>query len=212
MHRTATALRLTLVALTAAVAAACAHVVVDVAGDYLLARDAYDGIAHHSRGILLAAVGGCALVLLARVLFDALDRHAVSTNSLLTLLRATIGSPVRFAVETATVTVALLAGMEYFDCASLGVRVDDFGDLFGGSIVLGVTSALACGAIVGAVVHLLLRRLAAYEPALAELLYSLLSVQRRIAPLAYALAFARVVPAPRRLLHSTRGRKRGPPR
>ena len=211
MRRTAAALRLTLVALTGALAAACAHQLVDIAGDYLLARDAYDGIAHHSRGMLLSAVGGCALLFLTRVLFDALHRHSTSRTSLLTQLRAALGSPVRFAGETAIATIVLLAGMEYFDCALLGARIDALGDLFGGSIPLGLTAAIACGALAGTIAHRLSRLLSECEPLISGLVLALFSSHRDGTPDAPAIVRTQSAPIPRRVLLVTRGRKRGPP-
>ncbi|MBV8490510.1 MAG: hypothetical protein JO199_08275 [Candidatus Eremiobacteraeota bacterium] len=211
MRRTVLALRLTLVALVAAVAAACAHVVIDVAGDYLLVRDAYDGIAHQSRGLLLGIAGVCALVLLARALFDALDRRCVSTSSLLASIREAIGAPWRFAAETAALTIVLLGAMEYFDCAALGIRVEDVGELFGGSLLLGLTSAIACGVLTGWLAQRFLLKLSEYEPELVELVRALLRLDVRIAPMQVARRTALAAPISRGAFLGSRGRKRGPP-
>ena len=212
MGSTQTAFRISLVAMAAGVAAALAHVVIDVAGDYLLARDAYDGMAHQSRGLLLAFVGIGASMLLARVLFDALDRRCSSAPSLLRNVRQAIGRPWRFAAETVVLTVVLLAAMECLDCALRGVRIHDVADVFGGSLALGLSAAVFCGALAGAALHRLLRLVADHEPAIAGIVGAVLRTYLAAAqPVSSHRRAAAARPIERGLLLARRHRKRGPP-
>jgi hypothetical protein len=212
MRSTQRALRLCLVAVAGALAAAAAHVVIDVAGDYLLARDAYDGIAHHSRALLLALVGVAILFAAVRAIFDILDRRCSSTASTLVAVRDALGDPLRFALASAAVAIVALVGMESFDC-SLSGRVDDIGDLFGGSIALGVGTAFIAGTLLGWLVHRFVRLLAHYEMPIAAFIVSAFTLDP-VAALP-ALSQRRVVAATTlalALLRSLQGRKRGPPR
>lgn len=205
------ALRACFVAIAGALAAAIAHVVIDVAGDYVLVRDAYDGIAHHSRTLLVAAVGVAMIVVVVRTIFDALDRRGASTISLLTLLRGALVRPFHFAVASTGVALGSLVAMESFDCALAG-HIDDIDDLFGGSLLLGIVTVLATGMLCGWLVHRLLRWIAAYE---APIVAFILAVLRPGGASAAALApqyAAHIAPdLNRALLRSQRRHKRGPP-
>jgi hypothetical protein len=212
MRSTTAALRIALIAMAGAVGAALAHLVIDVAGDYLLARDAYDGMAHHSRAVLLVTVGTLALLSLARVFFDMLDRRCASATSLRRQVRTALGKPHRFAAETAAVAIVVLAAMECFDCVTLGVRIDDIADVFGGSLALGLTTAIACGSLMGLLVHRVLRLLAEYEPIIAEMVLAVLRAEfPRLSRGAIPRRTDAATPIERRLLLARRGRKRGPP-
>lgn len=194
-------------------AAAVAHVVIDVAGDYVLAADAYDGIAHHSRVLAIAAAGVLVLAFAAKLLFDALGRRCAGALPLLRLVRQQLGSPARFVTLSVVCTVAILVAMEWFDCALLGVRIDDVSDLFGGSILLGMSAAVACGAFVGFVIHRALRFLVASEPAIVHFVQTVFAALAPACRLSRAVSrsrFSRVY-AERGLLLSRRSRKRGPP-
>ena len=212
MRSTQLALRVCLVAVAGALAAACAHVAIDVAGDYLLARDAYDGIAHHSRAMLLALVGLAVLVVAVRAICDMLDRRCGSTRSTLAAVRDAVGNPIGFTLSAAGVAVVALIGMESFDCSLTG-RVDDVGDLFGGSVALGVSSAVAFGAFFGWLTQRCVRLIAKYEAPIAAFIAAVFKLVLGASP---------VRPAQRRtwiprtlayaLVLSRQGRKRGPPR
>ena len=127
--------------------AAFAHVVIDVAGDYILVRDAYDGMAHHSRALLLAVVGLAVLAGAVRSIFELLDRRCASTTSVLAAVRDALGNPVHFALASAAFAIVALVGMESFDCWLSGRPVDDVGDLFGGSVTLGAGTAAIAGRV-----------------------------------------------------------------
>jgi hypothetical protein len=212
MRSTQRALRLCLVAVAGALAAAAAHVIVDVAGDYLLVRDAYDGIAHHSRALLLAVVGVAILIAAVRAIFDMLDRRCSSTTSLLAAVRDALGDPVRFALASAVVATVALVGMESFDC-SLSGRIDDVGDLFGGSVALGAGTAIIAGVLTGWLIHRFVRLIARYEVSIAAFIVAAFNLGLTTASLPLSrrrLGASRTIG--RALLLSRQGRKRGPPR
>jgi len=212
MRSTQFALRVCLVAVAAALAAAAAHVVVDVAGDYLLARDSYDGIAHHSRALLLALVGLALLVAAVRSICDLLDRRCGSTTSTFAAVRSALGNPVTFAIASAICAVVALAAMEWFDC-SFGGRIDDIGDLFGGSIALGGGTAVLFGAVAGWLTHRCVRLIAKYEAPIAAFIFAVLNVVFPVAllgPSRQRVVVSRT--AAYALVLTRQGRKRGPPR
>jgi hypothetical protein len=201
-----------LVAVAGAIAAACAHVAIDVAGDYVLPRDAYDGIAHHSRAMLLALVGLAVLVVAVRAICDILDRRCGSTRSTLAAVRNAVGNPIGFTLAAAAVAVVTLVGMESFDCSLTG-RVDDVGDLFGGSVALGASSAVAFGALFGWLTHRCVRLIAKYEAPIAAFIVAVFRLVRGTSAMRPA---SRRTRTPRTLAYalvlSRQGRKRGPPR
>lgn len=211
MRSTQMALRFCFAAVAGALAASIAHVVIDVAGDYLLARDSYDGIVHHSRALLPALAALVLVVVAIRIVCDAIDRRCSSTTSMLAAVREALGHPAAFVFASAALAVAVLAAMEYFDCL---LASDAFGldDLFGGSIFLGAGTALALGAVSGWITYRCVRLAAQYEAPIAAFIVSILKLalqtpvapplQRGIAPAGvahYALVLAR------------QGRRRGPP-
>jgi hypothetical protein len=212
MRSTQLALRFCLIAVAGALAAAAAHVVIDIAGDYLLARDSYDGMEHHSRALLLALVGVAILLAAIRTIFEILDRRCGSATSVLTAVRSSLGHPGRFAAESAGVAVLALVAMETFDCALSG-RKAGLTDLFGGSLLLGGSTIVVAGAISGWFVHRLVAFIAKHEsPITAFVLavFRLLDLTVAAVPLTKNRSRA-LRSVGRALLLSRQGRKRGPP-
>ena len=211
MPSAARVLRVCFIAVAGALAATVAHVLIDVAGDYLLARDAYDGIAHHSRTVLLAAVGIAVLVAAIRTIFDALDRRYGSRISLLALVRSTLGRPWPFVGACVAFATVLLMAMEAFDCSLIG-HVEDLNDLFGGSLLLGLATVAATGLLCGWGVRRVVGWIARYEAPIAALILAVLNLGLPTAP---AETARRRSGEPRRadraLLLSRRRHKRGPP-
>jgi uncharacterized membrane protein len=211
MRSTQRALRLCLVAVAGALAAAAAHVIIDVAGDYVLVRDAYDGLAHHSRALLLAIVGVAVLIGAVRAVFEVLDRRCSSTTRLLAAVRDALGDPVRFALASAAVATIALVGMESFDCSLTG-RIDDVGDLFGGSVALGASTAIAAGALFGWLLHRFVRLIAHYETPIVAFIAAAFNLGTFAMPLPLRHARFDALRAPDCAVLLTRqGRKRGPP-
>jgi len=212
MRSAQAAFRASLVALAAAIAALLAHVTIDIAGDFLLAHDTYDGIDHESRAVFVVAIAALAIAVTARVLFDVLDRRCGSTKSLLRVVRTKLGSPAPFVLQTAGLAILTLAGMELLDCVTTATPVDDVADLFGGSLALGLSATIASGAAIGWIVHRLVRLIADHEPAIAVLVFRLVRATPGVSVEATAIIRAHAPRAiVRSLLLARRGSKRGPP-
>ncbi|MBV8372712.1 MAG: hypothetical protein JOY69_05585 [Candidatus Eremiobacteraeota bacterium] len=192
-------------------AATVAHIAIDVAGDYLLVRDAYDGVAHHSRTLLLAIVGIGVLAAAVRAIFEALDRRCPSKTSLLAAIRSALGNPVSFAVASAAVATVVLIGMEAFD-SSLTGQLADLEDLFGGSVALGAGTAVVVGALFGWLVHRIVGAIARFEAPIVAFIVAAFNLRIVSAPRAVAYRrFGEPIAVGRALRLSRQGRKRGPP-
>jgi hypothetical protein len=200
--------------LTALVAAAAAHSLIDIIGDYALPHDSYDGMAHHARTlafviVLIFAIGG-----VLRLLWSAIDDGHASTCSFRALIKPVPALPVwRFAAAVTVVALLTVIAMESADALLDGVRIDDFADVFGGSIPLGLAVTLTISVCIGAAVSLLLRSLAAAHRAIVEIVCALLvgarlrhGSQRAVRSALLLGSFA----APSSVL-STRAAKRAPP-
>lgn len=158
------------VALCAALGAALlAHVAIDAAGDYLLPHDSYDDVAHGSRGL----VGGTLLALLLATSAVAsravLRRARGSERALCTALQALRPrNAVLFAGTVVALALPFLIGMEGLDVISAGGRIDDVGDLLGGSPILGLALAGLCAVACAWITRVTLGRLAAFGRAVAR--------------------------------------------
>jgi hypothetical protein len=205
-------LRISLVGLAAMSAALIAHVVIDIVGDYVLAHDAYDDVAHGSRVVFVTAVLALALAIGSRLVFDLLDRRCDSRASLLRLVRNSLGRVVPFIAQSAAVCVVVLAGMEFFDCLSAHAVPAGINELFGGSYMLGLSAACAAAALTGWLVHRVVRFTSEREPEIVALIRFLQM------PALFACDDVHVgkrvcgpISIRRALLLSSRGTKRGPP-
>jgi hypothetical protein len=199
--------------LTALVAAAAAHSLIDIIGDYALPHDSYDGIAHHARTlafvvVMIFAVGGA-----LRLLWSAIDAGHASTGAFRALVKPLLALPAwRFAVATTLVAVVSVIAMESADLLLDGIRIDDFADVFGGSLALGTAVTFTISVCIGTAVSHLFRALAAGHSTIVEIVCALCVRTRRpgsgrAATIALSLeSFA----APSSVL-STRAAKRAPP-
>jgi hypothetical protein len=209
---TLTTLRVLLVALAAMSAAVLAHVTIDIVGDYVLARDAYDGITHSSRVVLVVGLAVLLLAAGSRLLFDLLDRRCVSRASLLQLVRDSLGGPLPFIAQSVAVCVVALAAMELFDCYAAHAAPVSLVALFGGSYLLGLGAACVTGVLTGWLTHRVVTIISEREPEIVALLWCL----RALALCGSAgVQLAERLRTPhsiaRALLLSARGSKRGPP-
>ncbi len=164
-----------LVLVAGAISAILAHLVIDIAGDYLLPHDAYDGMEHHSRAVFAAVAVAIAAIVALRFVLEALDRRCASLTELLRELRAARGaSSWRFVAWVIAVAFVALLCMEFTDALSDRVVVDGLGDLLGGSILLGLGSVVSISLAVAWCVRFALHALADWEPVLAALVERLL--------------------------------------
>lgn len=159
-------------------AAVVAHVTLDVAGDFLLAHDSYDGVVHHSRALLAGVAVAVAAVVALRFVWEALDRDSHSLVTLLRRIRAARGvSNWRFIALVAIVAVAGLVAMEFVDCVLASAPIGGVADLLGGSLPLGLGTTAIFGLAIGGALRVLLRLLADWEPNIAALVERLLPRQ-----------------------------------
>lgn len=206
------AFRATLIGLAAAIAAVAAHYAIDVLGDFMLAHDSYDDVAHGSRAVFVAAIAIVALAAVVRFIFDLIGRRTTSRTSLMLSVRTAAGSPVAFIARVVPATLLSIAGMEWFDCAAAHAQIDGIAALFGGSLVLGL-SCTGCAAILaGLLLHYLVRLLCKFEPTLVALVVRLVRIDRTMQapmpPIFLASAGETITCG---LLLSRSGSKRGPP-
>lgn len=164
-----------LVLVTGAISAIVAHFAIDIAGDYLLPHDTYDGMDHHSRAVFGAVVVALAAVVALRFLWEALDRRCTSLTELLRGLRAARGASAwRFVALVLFAAFVALLAMEYADALSDRVAVDGVEDLLGGSIWLGLSCVTVVAVAVAWCVRFALQALSDWEPVLAALVERLL--------------------------------------
>ncbi len=132
-------IRVIVVPLVAACAAALfAHLGIDIAGDYLLPHDAYDDVSHGSRTLVLGVVSAFLMALALGALSAAVREARGSLDAFARTLRSSIEFGfVRSLVLTLVFSTAVLVAMECVDVRAAGDAIDDVGDLFGGSLVLG---------------------------------------------------------------------------
>jgi hypothetical protein len=138
---------------TALLAAVSAHVGIDVLGDFLVRDDSYDHVAHGSRVFFtLAALGLGATA--GFYLFSQLCAAAASLHLRVRMLR--IRRTHVLAVVGCVVVLALIVVpvMETIDALRAGGDVDSLADAFGSSLLLGISTTIACalvwsGAVLG---------------------------------------------------------------
>jgi hypothetical protein len=200
--------------LTALVAAAAAHFLIDVIGDFALAHDSYDGMEHHARTlafviVLIFAVGG-----ILRFLWSALDAGHASTGTFRELVGPVVALPVwRFVGVVTAVALMTVIAMESVDVLLSGTRIDDFADALGGSIPLGMSVTLTISVCIGTAVSLLYRSLASAHRAIVEIVCALVVGIRHRQGSQRAVRMAlslESLTAPISVL-STRAAKRAPP-
>lgn len=130
-------------ALTVISSALFAHVTIDLAGDFLLARDAYDDVAHHSRESVFVVACLLAAVAAWRMLCAVRGELRGSRGSLRKLLYDSVPTSCgRFVAAVAAAAVPTLLAMAALDSAIDARALGDIDDLFGGSVLLGLVCTL----------------------------------------------------------------------
>jgi hypothetical protein len=172
-------LRLALLFFAASAAAVLAHVAIDIAGDYVLAHDAYDALEHGSRWTMSLAALGAAGAALWAVLRAALAEARGSNGSLRDVLRAAAPrSRIGYFAMVAIVAVPILAGMSAGDAMVAHKDVDDLGDLFGGSIALAGALLTLCASLVSFCTIAVVRALTRYHRVLLRAVIAFVRVAR----------------------------------
>ncbi len=133
-------------------AALLAHAGIDVAGDYLLSHDTYDDVAHGSRLFVFGLIAALLASMFAGGLAAAAREARGSVDEFARALHSSLRLPlVPFVAITSGIGACVLVAMEAVDATSAGRAVDDLGDLFGGSLPLGLAtlalSAISCALV-----------------------------------------------------------------
>lgn len=195
----------------AAAAAALAHVAIDIVGDYALAHDTYDNVAHTSRG-LVTGIAVFIAVLLARQGLRVCLAIAMANRG-----RANSPGPFRremllFILGAIAMSAIIVPGMEWLDGRLDGVPVREFDDAFGGSIALGLGTTALCAGFVASLVYGVARWLISHRDSIATLIETLLGrLDGATRPSRYSLSYWLSTPRRRRTPHALRRCKRGPP-
>ena len=193
------------------VAAAVAHVAIDVAGDYLLSDDAYDHVAHQSRAIVAVAAVACGLVVLLLATWNAFDE---GPSRLSPRCRSIPAIPAFgwFAPAVAMLTLALLVGMEVDDAWVASGQLIDFDDALGGSLWLGGVTVAIVSFICAAAAWCFARWIAGVGAALAAAITGLFVLRVR-PPQTPSARVRRLATAAVRTISplADRSAKRGPP-
>jgi hypothetical protein len=202
------------IVLSSLAAAAAAHFVLDFIGDFALAHDSYDGMAHGSRLLsilIVVAVGAAGVV---RLIFSALDGANTSTAAFRALVKPLLAlSSWRFVAAIAGGALAGVMAMQAVDSVFSGARIDDVADALGGSVPLGIAVTLAVSIGIGTAVYRLFHALAAAHDIIVEIVCSLLVGALPRGGSAHTMRMAVALGSfvsPLSVL-STRGGKRAPP-
>ena len=195
----------------AAMAAAIAHLAIDVLGDYALPKDSFDYLRHGSRELVSGVALLVAAVLAAHGLRICCE---VAAKNRTRLLRPVFRLREMFATSLVAVagSAAIVPAMEYLDGRHDANPVLRLADAFGGSIPLGLGTTLTCAAIVAFFVCSVARWLISHRDSIATIIETFL---RWFNASPHSSGYERVAPRHtlhrRRAIYALRLAKRGPP-
>jgi hypothetical protein len=193
------------------VAALLAHLAIDAFGDFALARDAYDAVAHDSRTLIVLAMLCVAVAAGLRFVISALD-PAVRTRRAGLLARLVPRTPVTFALSVLAAATVVLAAMETLDTLASTGRVEDLADAFGGSLVFGLGIAVPIALAVAAVAWFALRWFGRARGEIIKAIATLFSLRSRPrVALSCGVAGLTAFVSRERASQARRAGKRGPP-
>jgi hypothetical protein len=199
-----------LVIAAAAAAAVVAHGTIDVIADYLVAHASYDDVSSHdSRGLVvaLAAIVAAAIALHGlRLCCDAAAHRTLASSPAPSWRSAPL-----FAGATMLLAALIVPAMELLDSRLAGTTLAGLDDAFGGSVLLGLSTTLACAAAVAIAVFALARWLLSHRDRIIAAIVGIMHFRSQ----AYtgprrSRSFAGAPICPRRLSALRRG-KRAPP-
>jgi hypothetical protein len=202
---------LTLVICAASAAAGLAHYAIDVVGDFALAHDDYDGVAHGSRE-LVTALGLFIAVLLAARGLRACFAIVAANRRRIPDAPPRRGERLGFVLAVAALSAAIVPAMEWLDGRLAGAPVRDLDAAFGGSIPLGLGTTIVCAGLVAAIVYGIVRWLVGHRDVFTTIIETLLRASGDgVRPSSRDLERQRFAPRRRRPAHALRLSKRGPP-
>jgi hypothetical protein len=136
-----------LVIAAAATAAVVAHGTIDVIADYLVAHASYDDVSSHdSRGLVVAIaamIAGAVALHGLRLCCDAAAHRTLASSPAPSWRSAPL-----FAGATMLLASMAVPAMELLDSRLAGTSLASLDDAFGGSVLLGLSTTLACAAAV----------------------------------------------------------------
>jgi hypothetical protein len=200
-----------LVIAAAAAAAAVAHGTIDVIADYLVAHASYDDISSHdSRGVVVviaAVVAGVVALHGLRLCCDAAANRTLASSPAPSWRSAPF-----FVGATMLLASIAVPAMELFDSRLAGTTLRGLDAAYGGSMLLGLGTTLACAAVVAIAVFALARWILAHRDHIIAAIVGIIRfrVQAHTGP-RRSRSFADAPICPRRLSALRRG-KRAPPR
>jgi hypothetical protein len=199
-----------LVIAAAATAAVVAHGTIDIIADYLVAHASYDDVSSHdSRGLvvaLAAIVAGAVALHGLRLCCDAAAHRTLASSPAPSWRSAPL-----FAGATMLLASIAVPAMELLDSRLAGTTLAGLDDAFGGSVLLGLSTTLACAAAVAIAVFALARWLLSHRDRIIAAIVGIIRFRSQ----AYtgprrSRSFAGAPICPRRLSALRRG-KRAPP-
>jgi len=195
----------------AAAGAALAHVAIDAVGDFALANDSYDHVAHSSRGLVSGVALFLAVLLAARGLRICCEIAAFNRSRIFASVRR-LPEALGFAAAAVAGSVTLVPAMEWLDGRLAGAPVLALNEAFGGSILLGVITTIVCATAVAFFIYSVACWLISHRDSIVTIIVTLL---RRIAngvrASVYTLTSRGFTPRRRRAPNALRLCKRGPP-
>jgi len=194
----------------AAAAAVIAHGVIDIIADYLVAHASYDDVSSHdSRGVvvgLATVVAGVVALRGLRLCCDAAAHRTLASPAPPPSWRS---APL-FAGATMVLASIGVPAMELFDSWLAGSTLDGLDDAFGGSVLLGLGTTLACAAVVAIAVFALARWILSRRDLIIAAIVGIRRFRSQSSSRLRPRSFAGAPICPRRLSALRRG-KRAPP-
>jgi hypothetical protein len=204
-------LRLALMLSVCVAAALLTHWVIDLLGDFVLAHDPYDDLAHYSRDTGALTLGLFLLAAIGFTLRAALLEARGDGGALLELLRQVRPrNPWGYFAIVAGASLVLVAAMEWCDAAAAGRPCDDIIDLFGGSLLLASTCATAIAGLLTLAVTAGLRRLTKLHRAIVAIVVAFIRIAYTLGSLEFLCRDGRRIPGAARLTVTSTG-GRAPP-
>jgi hypothetical protein len=202
----------TLACLAACCAALVAHFGIDAVGDYLPGRDTYDYVPHASRIVALLGALGIGTCLVARLFGAVCDDVRGGTQLAASLCAISRRSAPLFVGRIVVLTMLALIAMGALDERLTGGSAVTLRELLGGSLLVGLSIAFACGIAAGIATWALVSWLSA---ARGKLVATVVALLRALPSLTFRPVYAhRELLAPigcSAAAVASRGGKRGPP-
>ena len=186
-----------------------AHVGIDVLGDYLVRDDAYDHVSHASRmlvSVIAVLLGSGVLVRAFGHMCDLARQQRYRTR----MARASRRAASAVAGTILGATLAIVPAMELLDILRAGSDLDDLGDLFGGSLLLGLSVTIACAVLAIAAFLGLIGWICAHTEDIAGVLATLLAPKAFVPAVHLDVSVPVAMPLAQRHA-SRRAQKRAPP-